>query len=479
LQSSLTAKEEALEEARRAERALSEKLEKVNNEDVQAMELLTAELKSSEEKRKAAEEALEQEHKRKDNLDQSLNELKSLISKGEQRDEERERRDEERERRNVQWHHELLSSQEEIKVGIERLCKMGEAHFKMLSTLLKGVDELAPKLICFLPVSTGSKGWLNTLKSPQDWLSQNVCIFFVDPISLQLAQTNDGEGFVLKFPKAWVARALPYVKLGLTMLKVAAVAGKLSGIPFPDVKPMMGEWVDKQLEMLEGLKDEFRDKMAEIMDEPELAADLVGYVDKKCEEMLEDATDELRVAEKEPLLEKLRAPLEKSLKELDDLLKSHHPDWKGKCGLVLVTAHDGMTEWVLPEHKDIFKAQGAKLFVEVTGAKGVALAEQATLGKELRPERLASSSNHRVDAISEFLKIKCQFPSADIDTYVKALVDDGYDSMESLRAFLKQDSLPPIINKAGHRVHILTEVKKHFKKADALSNAGGCGCILA
>ena len=131
----------------------------------------------------------------------------------------------------------------------------------MLSTLLKGVDKLAPKLICILPAAafdtttTRAKSWLKKL-SPSNVLSQRVRVFFVDPIRMQLAPTNpasDGtaRGFELDFPKDWVVRAMPYVKIGLTALKVAHIAGKLTGFPIPDVQAAMGDWIGSQLGALE------------------------------------------------------------------------------------------------------------------------------------------------------------------------------------------------------------------------------------
>ena len=69
-----------------------------------------------------------------------------------------------------------------------------------------------------------------------DMLRTVMQVFFIDPIHFSLANTNDGNGFEIVFPKDWVAKALPYVKVGLTVLKVAAVAGKLAGLPIPDVK---------------------------------------------------------------------------------------------------------------------------------------------------------------------------------------------------------------------------------------------------
>ena len=259
----------------------------------------------------------------------------------------------------------LLSGLREVGSDVKAILQMSEAHFKLLSTLMKGVDKLAPKLICFLPVVEYKKegkvkGWLSTLKSPGDWFNQRVRIFFIDPITLTLAETNGGKGFELDFPKLWVAKAMPYVKLGLTLLKVAAVAGKLAGIPIPDVEAVAGEWVDAQLKMLTELKGDAIDAMASMTKDRAVAVDLLNKVDQRCHQLIENKFDEARAAEGSALSERLHVPLEKSLKELDALLKATYPDWKDKCGLVLATARDGTSEWVLPEHKDKFCMQGEK-----------------------------------------------------------------------------------------------------------------------
>ena len=91
----------------------------------------------------------------------------------------------------------------------------------------------------------------------------------------QLAPTNGGKGFEVVFPKEWVAKALPYVKVGLTVLKVAAIAGKLSGIPIPDVTASASDWVDAQLAMLSDLKEEAIAQMSDLTGDPVLAQRLL------------------------------------------------------------------------------------------------------------------------------------------------------------------------------------------------------------
>ncbi|KAL1496460.1 hypothetical protein AB1Y20_016414 [Prymnesium parvum] len=118
---------------------------------------------------------------------------------------------------------EVKSDVKEVKSDVKEVLMLSEAHFKMLSTLLKGAEKLAPKFICFLPVLNKEQGKLQDWLRQPSWFSQRVRIFFIDPISLTLAKTNEGNGFEVAFPKEWVATALPFLKIGLTVLKVAAV----------------------------------------------------------------------------------------------------------------------------------------------------------------------------------------------------------------------------------------------------------------
>ena len=148
---------------------------------------------------------------------------------------------------------ETMGQLAQIRLTQGKAIEMLSAQSTMLTTLLLGT-QAAPKLILFLPVAqvTG-KGkvisWLKKALSPKDWLNYRVRIFFVDPLTYTVAKTHpndkgEAEGFELTFPKEWVVKAMPYIKLGLTVLKVAAAAGKLTGFPIPDLGSMAGEWID-------------------------------------------------------------------------------------------------------------------------------------------------------------------------------------------------------------------------------------------
>ena len=267
--------------------------------------------------------------------------------------------------------------QVEMDSKLDQMLDMLNAQFKMLGSLLHGIDKLAPKLIVFLPVDaapgggdsgvggSGSKArrlptWL---KHPRDWLKQRVRVFFVDPVRLSLAPTNDGNGFEIDFPKPWVAKAMPYVKLALTALKVASAAGRLAGVPIPNVAGLL----ESQLGALNELKCEAIGALSGMTSDAQLAAELLDGVDQKCMAMLAASAGEVMPHGEESLGAQLDAPLQRSVKELDSLLPV---GWKEQTGLSMVTAKDGTTEWVLPQDSREFSEKGKELL----GARSEAVA---------------------------------------------------------------------------------------------------------
>ena len=260
-----------------------------------------------------------------------------------------------------------------IDSKVDQVLNQLKAQFQVLSTLLHGVDKLAPKLICFLPVDAidnSSRKWSSKvdLLNPRSWLNKSVRLFFFDPISLTLAPTNaseefpNGEGFLLTYPKEWVAKAMPYIKLGLTTLKVAYIAGRLAGFPVPDVAGVVGDWIDSQLGELSALAGEATEWLGEQTKDPALAKSMLKQVDENSRNAISGELEAIKPKDADALCENLRAPLEKSIEELDALLQKDYGDWRQKSGLVLATSHvDGRSEYVLEADKAAFEEKGAEL----------------------------------------------------------------------------------------------------------------------
>jgi len=286
---------------------------------------------------------------------------------------------------------EVMGQLAQIRLTQDKAIEMLSAQSTMLTTLLLGT-QAAPKLVLFLPVAevTGNGERVSLLKkalSPKEWLNHRVRIFFVDPLTYTVAKTHpndkgEAEGFELTFPKEWVVKAMPYIMLGLTVLKVAAAAGKLTGFPIPD----LGSMIDSQLSALDGFKEVAITSMCGMTGaHVTTVRELLGAVDAKCQELLGEKVQELKLVDGKPLEEdkNLKKCLKMSASELDELLSKEYPDWKKNCGLKL--AHhepSGKSEWVLPEYKEAFEAKGIewKEFVEKAAAEKAA-AEKAAVEK--------------------------------------------------------------------------------------------------
>ena len=89
----------------------------------------------------------------------------------------------------------------------------------------------------------------------------------------------------------------------------------------------MGE----QLEVLDGLKEEAMDSLSEHTKDPELARSLLNKVDSYVANLAPSALENGAPVSGEPFDERITQPLQKSVKELDQLLPQ---DWRQQRLLV-------------------------------------------------------------------------------------------------------------------------------------------------
>ena len=124
-------------------------------------------------------------------------------------------------------------------------------------------------------------------------------------------------------------------------------------------------------------------QMSSLTNDEALAGQLLEGVDARCQQLLRGELEETMAEEDAQALgEQLKEPLEKSLKELDALLKENHPKWVDECGLVKTVAKDadGATEWVLQADVDEFKQRGrAMMGTGAMGNEGGATPQSQTL----------------------------------------------------------------------------------------------------
>uniref|UniRef100_A0A7S3AUK0 Uncharacterized protein n=1 Tax=Haptolina ericina TaxID=156174 RepID=A0A7S3AUK0_9EUKA len=158
-------------------------------------------------------------------------------------------------------------------------------------------------------------------------------------------------GFELSYPQDWVVKSMPYIQMGLTVMKSASLAGKLTGIAVKDV----AEWLDSQSEMLRQLPEAvtIQDKsvdqhQVQLQTWTKQFEGIAGSADKGFDKSL---TENIGT----------------SMKELNALLSRTHPDWQEACGLVKATCKvTDETEWVLETDKESFEKHGCALMEKVS-----------------------------------------------------------------------------------------------------------------
>lgn len=245
--------------------------------------------------------------------------------------------------------------------GFDKLEQKSNAQFEMLSAVLKGVDDVAPKLVCFVPADD-TVSLVKLFGSPTEWFNCRVKLFFVDPVSLTPVLFDKNAGFELFFPRDWAVKSLPYLKLGLTALKIAVITGRLTEIPIPNFPEISEIFLNSQLDALATLKNEAIDSASSWGCDPNTAHEVLEKVDNQCQDMLKSMAGDADIRERESLGDSLAKPLQKSAEELRNLLEKTCPGWKDRCGLIMVSSpKDGCTEWVLPKYEEEFRLEGRAL----------------------------------------------------------------------------------------------------------------------
>lgn len=114
------------------------------------------------------------------------------------------------------------------------------------------------------------------------------------------------------------------------------------------------------------------------------------------------------------------------------------PGWKDKCGLKMVTANDGTTEWVRTCDEDEFKSRGAEM-----------IGKPREAAAELKAPVRRASAEMATEVVSRFLKEKCELSSSLCTEYAAALATEGYDSLKNLQLLLLPEANWPAVIKVG------------------------------
>ena len=297
----------------------------------------------------------------------------------------------------------MISQQDHMISQLDSIQESLSSQTRMLATLLKGDHDL-PSLVCFLPAvsdsgTSNAMGWWHRGCRPADLFGTEVMLFFVDPITL----TRAGPGFSLRFTKDWVVKAMPYLKVGLTTLKLAAFAGRLAGFPVPT---LMGDWLGDQLDALAELRDDAVAELCKITGaNHEVAQEGMDAIDSRAAAAMSSVAADVVAAATStavaPEGSSTGEPIELAAKELRSLLNKKHPDWQDNTGLVpAVCAKEGWHEWVLPKHKAEFEVRGSSMLSSMTSEQA-GMAAGAALGMQERERQRREQSNREKDELKK------------------------------------------------------------------------------
>jgi len=322
---------------------------------------------------------------------------------------------------------------DEIATKLDEILSQLKAQSRMTRELLSKEHDL-PTYIVLLPKARGSeskagRGGLSAattavrrvIDNPGTIFNDTLVMHFVDPVSLEFADTNGGDGFEITHPKKWVVKAAPYLSLGLAVLSAAAAVGRVAGFPVPNVAGVALMYLDSATQELANIRGEAATAIADALhlDRDALAQELEGLasdVTERAEAFVEGVKSAPDSAER---LDLRRKAVALGATELRALLDATHKGWADKCGLVRVTSEkDGYTEWVLPEHVDCFNEKGiASLGTATDSGEEQAAKAQAEL-KRLQQSSLKSQRTSTVPPLDTSTSSSNRAPAQSSSTCV-------------------------------------------------------------
>jgi len=117
-----------------------------------------------------------------------------------------------------------------IVAQVNNLSDAVRAHDQVLDVLVNKTKE-CPSLVMLIPCK--KKAWKDWL-SPTTFTQDKFMLTFICPVSLCVVECGpDGLGWEVAEPKKWVKKWGPALLVTLKVLQVAAMAGRLLGLPIP------------------------------------------------------------------------------------------------------------------------------------------------------------------------------------------------------------------------------------------------------
>jgi hypothetical protein len=221
-----------------------------------------------------------------------------------------------------------------------------ESNKRSLIRLAEGELD-CPRLFVLLPMEASSSKLMQLVK--REFLKDKYRLVFLDPVTGCAVRCGpDGNGYKLEMPKKWLVENRKIISAGLRIVKMAAAAGCVAGLPLESVKGLPSQAVSKaEVEAV---------KMFERV--------YSGSVLTIGESALGDDASSPSSAASPSTAKAVKAATGRAYKQLRKMLKDQCEDeYLVHCEMTKEKANDGSIEFVSAESKDRFLHFGQQCLI--------------------------------------------------------------------------------------------------------------------
>ncbi|KOO22322.1 serine threonine kinase [Chrysochromulina tobinii] len=221
-----------------------------------------------------------------------------------------------------------------------------ESNKRSLIRLAEGELD-CPRLFVLLPMEASSSKLMQLVK--REFLKDKYRLVFLDPVTGCAVRCGpDGNGYKLEMPKKWLVENRKIISAGLRIVKMAAAAGCVAGLPLESVKGLPSQAVSKaEVEAV---------KMFERV--------YSGSVLTIGESALGDDASSTSSAASPSTAKAVKAATGRAYKQLRKMLKDQCEDeYLVHCEMTKEKANDGSIEFVSAGSKDRFLHFGQQCLI--------------------------------------------------------------------------------------------------------------------
>ena len=141
----------------------------------------------------------------------------------------------------LSWMSELSASMKDLKEGVVDKVK---SHDASIDQLAQGELDV-PRLFVFLPLEK-EPGLMSKLFNPKSFVQDRFRLVFLDPVTGYAVECGPkGKGYEVTLTQKWLVDHSKEIAIGLNVVKVFAKAGRLAGLPLPDMEGLPSSVVSK------------------------------------------------------------------------------------------------------------------------------------------------------------------------------------------------------------------------------------------